>query len=94
MPSECWKNPSPPNRVFLLCYCHDLRPLSALGLTDTRASFFGGSEAAIDEGFLKIKITFVVKGLCEDFEYAFQNAGADPLLKSPMARLIRWIAVG
>jgi len=53
----------------------------------------GGREAAVDERFLQIQMAFVVERLRENFEEAPKQAGADPVLKSPVAGLIRRIAV-
>ena len=72
---------------------HDFRPLAALGLAHGSASVLGGREAAVDERFLQIQMAFVVERLRENFEDAPQQAGADPVLKSPVAGLIRRIAV-
>ena len=72
---------------------HDFRPLAALGLAHGSASMLGGREASVDERFLQIQIAFVVERLRENFEEAPKQAGADPLLKSPVAGLIRRIAV-
>jgi hypothetical protein len=71
---------------------HDLRPLAAFRLAHACASPLGGREAAINERFLQIQIAFVVEGLREDFEDGPQRAGADPLLKPPVAGLMRRIA--
>ena len=73
---------------------HGFRPLAALGLAHGSASVLGGREASVDERFLQIQIAFVVERLREDFEDGPQQAGADPVLKSPVAGLIRRIAVG
>jgi hypothetical protein len=59
----------------------------------THASPLGGREASVDERFLKIQIPLVVERLRENFEDAPQQAGADPVLKSPVAGLVRRIAV-
>jgi hypothetical protein len=67
--------------------CHDLRPLAAFRLAHARASPLGGREASVDERFLKIQIPLVVERLRENFEDAPQQAGADPVLKSPVAGL-------
>jgi hypothetical protein len=73
---------------------HDLRPLAALGLAHRGATLLSWREAPVDERFLQIQIAFVVERLREDFEDGPQQAGADPVLKSPVAGLIRRIAVG
>ena len=75
-------------------YRHDLGPLPALGLADPFASVRGWCKAAVDEGFLEVKVALIVQGFGEDLEYAFQNAVAYPLLKPAMASLIRRVAVG
>jgi hypothetical protein len=67
---------------------HDLQPFAALGLAHGGASSLGGREAPVDECFLQIQISFVVKCLCEDLEDAPQHAGADPPLKSTVAGLV------
>lgn len=72
---------------------HDLRPLAARGLAHGSASVLGGREAAVDERFLQIQMAFVVERLRENFEEAPKQAGADPVLKSPVAGLIRRMAV-
>jgi hypothetical protein len=69
-------------------------PLPPFGLAHGSASVLGGREAPVDEGFLQIQIAFVVERLRQNFEDASQQAGAHPLLKSPVTRLIRRIAVG
>jgi hypothetical protein len=81
-------------QALAICDGHDLRPLAALGLAHSRASLLRWREAPVDERFLQIQIAFVVERLREDFEDGPQQAGADPVLKSPMAGLIRGIAVG
>ena len=68
-------------------------PLPAFRLAHAGASLLGWREAPVDERFLQIQIAFVVECLGEDFEDAPQHAGADPLLKPPVAGLIRRIAV-
>ena len=40
---------------------------------------------------MQVQLTFVVKGLREDFENGPQRAGADPPLKPPLAGLMRRI---
>jgi len=72
---------------------HDLRPLAAFRFADASASLLGWREAPIDERFLQIQIALVAQCLSEDFEDAPQHADADPLLKPPVAGLIRRIAI-
>ena len=72
---------------------HDLRPLAALRLAHAGATLLGRREAPVDERFMQIQIAFVVECLGEDLEDAPQHARADPLLKPPVAGLIRRIAV-
>src|SRR6516164_8901480 len=72
---------------------HDLRALAALRLPDAASSLLGAREAAINECLLHIEVTFVVKHLGKDGEDVFQHAAPHPLLKSPMAGLVRRVAV-
>jgi hypothetical protein len=70
---------------------HDFDPLPRLVLPHRSASVLGGREAAVDERFLQIQMAFVVERLRENFEEAPKQGGADPVLKSPVAGLIRRI---
>jgi hypothetical protein len=72
---------------------HDLRPLAALRLAHAGPTALGRREAPVDERFMQIQIAFVVECLGEDLEDAPQNTRPDPLLKPPVAGLIRRIAV-
>src|SRR5262245_23035908 len=80
-------------QTLTICDGHDLRPFAALGLAHAGASALGLREAPAYECFLQIQITFVVERPREDFEDAPQHSGTDPLLKPPVAGLIRGIAV-
>jgi hypothetical protein len=48
----------------------------------------------VDDRFLQVQIAFVVERLREDFEDGSPRAGADPVLKAPVAGLRQRIAVG
>lgn len=72
---------------------HNLRPLAALRLAHASATPLGWREAPVDEGLMQIQTAFVVECLGEDMEDVPQNTPADPLLKPPVAGLIRRIAV-
>jgi hypothetical protein len=54
-------------------------------------SLRGWREAPVDERLLQIQIAFVAKGLRKDFEDSPQQAGADPVLESPVAIQTGWL---
>jgi hypothetical protein len=72
---------------------HVLRPLAAFRLADTEPSLLGGRETAVNECLLQVKVTLVVERLGDDGEDVLQHSGPNPLLKTPMAGLVRRVAV-
>jgi hypothetical protein len=72
---------------------HDFRALAALRLAHAGPAALGGRKAPVDERFMHVQIAFVVERLREKFENAPKQAGANPALKSPVAGLLRGIAV-
>ena len=74
-------------------YRHDLRPLAAFRLADAEPSLLGGCETAVNECLPQVKVTLIMERLSDDGEDVLQHSGPNPLLKTPMAGLVRRVAV-
>src|SRR6476620_8229181 len=72
---------------------HDFRPLAAFRLPDTVPSLLGGCKSAVNECLLHVKVALVVERLGNEGEDVLQHSGPNPLLKTPMAGLVRRVAV-
>jgi hypothetical protein len=72
---------------------HDLRPLATFRLPDTGPALLRGRETAVNEGLPQVKAALVVERLGNDGEDVLQHSGLNPLLKTPMAGLVRGVAV-
>jgi len=59
-----------------------------------RAPLFRRSKAAVDEGFFQIESTTAAQVLRQSFQHTAHDTGANPLLESAVAGLVRRIPVG
>jgi hypothetical protein len=61
---------------------------------ETPGPFFRRGEATVDEGFFKIESTAAAQILGQRIHHAAHHTGSNPLLETPVARLVRRIPLG
>ena len=57
-------------------------------------AILGRRETAVNESLAQVKVALMMECLSEDLEHVLQDTAPNPLLKAPMAGLVRRIALG